>query len=219
MCGRYTLRASPEVLSLAFHITAAPELRPRYNIAPTQEVAVVAGDAPHQLQWMRWGLVPAWAKDVAIGNRMINARGETLAEKPAFRSALKRRRCLVLADGFFEWRADGKRKTPIFIHKASDAPFALAGLWETWRTPEGADLRSCTLITTAANALMQQYHDRMPVLLPEGAWQEWLSPEPLSAGTLDSLLTPYASDDLVAHPVSTLVNIPANDVPACVAPA
>ncbi|MCI0570661.1 MAG: SOS response-associated peptidase [Myxococcaceae bacterium] len=219
MCGRYTLRTDPEVLAQVFDLTEAPRLQPRFNIAPTQDVAVLAGDQPSRVQLFRWGLVPSWAKDPAIGNKMINARGETLAEKPSFRTALKKRRCLVLADGFFEWRPDGKRKTPMYIRKASEQPFAIAGLWETWRAPDGAELRSCTLITTQPSAMVAQIHDRMPVLLAPATWARWLGPEALAPEELAALLVPYDGEDLVAYPVSALVNMPANDVPACIRPA
>jgi putative SOS response-associated peptidase YedK len=219
MCGRYTLRASADVLSAEFHLTVVPPMRARYNVAPTQDVAVVTDARPTEVQLFRWGLVPGWAKDLAIGNKLINARSETLAEKPSFRTALKRRRCLVLADGFYEWRADGKRKTPIFIHRDSDAPFAIAGLWEVWKAPDGALVHSCTLVTTQPNALMAQYHDRMPVILPPAARARWLAAGALSDEELGALLVPYSGEDLVAHPVSPIVNMPANDVPACIAPA
>jgi putative SOS response-associated peptidase YedK len=219
MCGRYTLRTAPETLADVFALTEVPaQLRPRYNIAPTQDVAVVASDAPGRLQFFRWGLVPSWAKDLAIGNKMINARAETLAEKPSYRTPLKRRRCLVLADGFYEWKADGKRKTPHHIRRRDERPFAFAGLWESWRPPEGPEVRSCTLITTSPNAVMAPIHDRMPVLLAPEAWARWLAAEELPPGEVAAMLVPYAGDDLVASPVSTLVNIPGNDVPACVLP-
>jgi putative SOS response-associated peptidase YedK len=218
MCGRYTLRASPQVLAEEFGLVDIPRLRPRFNIAPTQEVAVVADERPQALQLFRWGLVPGWAKDLSVGNRMINARAETVAEKPSFRTALRRRRCLVLADGFFEWRADGKRKTPIYIRKQTQRPFPIAGLWEVWKSPEGGEVRSCTLITTRPNALMENYHDRMPVVLDAAGARRWLSPGALGPEELDALLVPYGGEDLVAHPVLPLVNIPANDVPACIEP-
>ncbi len=219
MCGRYTLRANADVLSSEFHLTQVPPTTPRYNVAPSQQVAVVTAAEPTRLQHFRWGLVPSWAKDPAIGNRMINARSESLAEKPSFRTALKRRRCLVLADGFYEWFAEGKRKTPIFVHREGHRPFAFAGLWGSWQAPGGEVLHSCTFATTAPNALMSRYHDRMPAILTADTYAAWLADGALESDALDRLLVPYAADDLVAYPVSTLVNAPANDVPACVVPA
>lgn len=220
MCGRYTLRANADVLSSEFHLTQVPPTTPRYNVAPSQRVAVVTAEEPGRMQHFRWGLVPSWAKDLAIGNRMINARSESLAEKPSFRSALKRRRCLVLADGFYEWFAEGKRKTPIFVHREGHRPFAFAGLWESWRPPdEGEVIHSCTFATVPPNALMSRYHDRMPAILTADTYGAWLSDGELAPELRERLLVPYAAEDLIAHPVSTLVNAPANDVPACVLPA
>jgi putative SOS response-associated peptidase YedK len=217
MCGRYTLRANAEILSAEFFLTEVPVLRPRFNVAPTQQVAVVTADRPDVVQQFRWGLVPGWAKDLAIGNRMINARADTLPEKPAFRNALKRRRCLVLADGFFEWKVEGKKKTPIFVHRKDDRPFAFAGLWESWRPADGAEpIHSCTFITTEPNALMAQFHDRMPVILPPESRGGWLSNAVLDADALARLLRPLEGDDLEAFPVSTAVNKPANDFPECI---
>lgn len=220
MCGRYTLRANADVLSSEFHLTQVPPTTPRYNVAPSQQIAVVTAAEPTRLQSFRWGLVPGWAKDLSIGNRMINARAESLAEKPSFRSAFKRRRCLVLADGFYEWFAEGKRKQPIFVHREGHRPFAFAGLWESWRPPAGREvIHSCTFATTAPNALMERYHDRMPVILTADTYAAWLADGELAPDTAARLFEPYAADDLIAHPVSTLVNAPANDLPACVLPA
>lgn len=225
MCGRFTLMADAETLRQAFELDSAPDLTPRYNVAPTQPVAGViaasaeaGSDKKRALEIFRWGLIPSWAKDPAIGNRMINARAETLAEKPAFRAALKRRRCLILADGFYEWKAEGRKKTPIFIQLKDGDPFAFAGLWEVWQSPEGDLIKSCTLITTTPNALMEKIHDRMPVILPPPAYDTWLAPGELPAAKLDSLLKPFAASKMKAAAVSTLVNNPANDLPECIVP-
>jgi len=224
MCGRFTLRAPASVVAEQFGVLDAEPLRPRYNIAPTQPVAVVrrgpkSTDAPRQLVMLRWGLVPSWAKDPKIGNRLINARAETVAEKPAFRSALRRRRCLVAADGFYEWRQAGKARQPYFIHLVDDRPFAFAGLWELWEGPDHTVLETCALITTEANALMASIHDRMPVILSPDDYALWLDPAIQDPKELQPLLRPYPSEAMAAHPVSTHVNNPRNDDPRCVAPA
>jgi putative SOS response-associated peptidase YedK len=217
MCGRYTLATSTKVLVERFRLAAeAPDLRPRFNIAPSQPVAVVANRPERRLELFLWGLIPSWAKDPAIGNRMINARAETLAEKPSFRDTLKRRRCLVLADGFFEWRKDGKQKTPIYVRLRSREPFAFAGLWDMWRPAEGDEIRSCTIVTTDANGLLAPVHDRMPVILPPETYEVWLDPRPRESRDLQGLLRPYPDESMEAYPVSRLVNSPTNDRPECI---
>src|ERR687894_553007 len=181
MCGRYTLRTPVDSLVERFEIEEYPSsITPSYNIAPTQEVAaVVEEDEKRKLEMFHWGLIPSWAKDPAIGNKMINARAETLGEKPAFRTALRRRRCLVPADGFYEWKKEpgGKTKTPMHIRMKSGDVFAFAGLWETWHSPDGSVIPSCTLITTRPNELMSEIHDRMPVILQRDDYQRWLDPQ------------------------------------------
>jgi putative SOS response-associated peptidase YedK len=229
MCGRFTLWLQFGDLVKAFPDFEFTEpISPRYNIAPTQQVAVVPNDNEKRVAFFRWGLVPFWAKDPAIGNRMINARGETAAEKPAFRAAYRRRRCLVLADGFYEWREEpGERaKTPYYLRLASGEPFAFAGLWETWEPPtdDGAQSDSaahltCTIITTVPNRLVAPIHNRMPVILPRQAYDRWLDPDPVSSGSLDGLLSPYPAEEMVAYPVSRYVNDPGNDTPECIKPA
>ena len=183
MCGRFAFYSPSEATAALFGVASSPEVPPRYNIAPTQVVAAIRnGDEGRELAMLRWGLVPFWAKDPSIGNRMINARAETVAEKPAFRAAFRHRRCVVLADGFYEWRRQGDAKTPYFISLASGEPFALAGLWENWTDKEsGESLQTTTLITTEANAFMQVLHHRMPVVLEPCSADEWLdgSVEPL----------------------------------------
>lgn len=219
MCGRFTLTAATKKLAEAFAGYQIPaELPPRYNIAPTQPVAVIANNGQRRLEFFQWGLIPAWAKDPTIGNRMINARAETLAEKPTFKNAYKRRRCLVLADGFFEWQKVNGGKTPMYIRLASGEPFAFAGLWESWHGPADSPLLSCTIITTTPNALLANIHNRMPVILPPAAYELWLEPGERSPAQLDGLLKPYPAEAMVAYPVSTLVNNPKNDLLDCIAP-
>ena len=222
MCGRFTLTVDPGQLRETFSWLDIPdELTPRYNVAPTQPVAVVPNDGKNKLDFFVWGLIPSWAKDPQIGSRMINARSETLAEKPSFRAAYRRRRCLVLADGFYEWRKEpgSKTKTPMYIQMESQEPFAFAGLWEIWHSKEGDKILSCNIITTEPNELVAKIHNRMPVILPSESYTEWLAPEERQPGQLNHLLKPYPDQELVAFPVSKTVNSPINDVPECILPA
>jgi putative SOS response-associated peptidase YedK len=221
MCGRFTLTVDPGQIQDAFPGIEVPrDLPPRFNIAPTQPVAVIPNDGKNHLDFYLWGLIPSWAKDPEIGNRMINARAETLAEKPSFRAAFRRRRCLVLADGFYEWRSDPKTKgkTPIYIQLESKEPFGLAGLWEIWTSGDGSEIRSCTIITTEPNQLLTSIHNRMPVIISPKSYERWLSPQELPPEQLQPLLVPYPAEEMVAFPVSRLVNSPNNDVPECVLP-
>ncbi len=221
MCGRFTLSVDPDDLREAFpQFTLQDDLPPRYNIAPSQPVAVVPNNGQNRIEFFRWGLIPSWAKDPKIGNRMINARAESLVEKPAFRAAYKRRRCLVLADGFYEWRQEPgrKTKTPMYIRLNSGKPFAFAGLWEAWRAPDESTILSCTIITTDSNELIAPIHDRMPVILAPEAYELWLNPEEQSPDRLTGLLKPYPASEMMAYPVSRLVNDPASDVPECIIP-
>lgn len=220
MCGRFTLTASGDELATLFALEQAPNLEPRYNIAPTQPVAVVRLDHEgrrREFTLMRWGLIPSWAKDISIGNRLINARAETLTEKPAFRTAFRRRRCLIPANGFYEWQKPAAgRKQPYFIGLPDRRPFAFAGLWEHWEGADGSVLDTCAIITTAANERVRVLHDRMPVILERADFGDWLDP----ATTLDRLLhllRPYPFEMLI-YPVSTLVNAPENDRPECIIP-
>ncbi len=215
MCGRFTLTADPGELQAAFGLSepAPRELTPRYNIAPTQAVAVVPNLEPRKLDVFNWGLIPSWAKDPKIGNSLINARAETVAEKPAFRAALKRRRCLVLADGFYEWKKTGAAKTPTYIQMKNGRPFAFAGLWEVWHAADGSTINSCTIITTIPNVLMAEIHDRMPVILPPSAYMTWLTPGELPAAEATALLQPFDAARMTARPVSTKVNNPRFDSP------
>lgn len=219
MCGRYALTADPQAIQVAFDLTTVPQdMPPRYNIAPTQPVAVITNDDPKTLTFHRWGLIPSWAKDISIASKMINARSETIDEKPAFRTPLKRRRCIIPADGFFEWHQREKYKAPMFIHLKDNPVFGMAGLWEIWHSPEGDEIRSCTIITTEANDFMQAYHNRMPVILSKEDYETWLTPEEMPADLLKSLLKPFASDFMTAYEVSKLVNSPSNDVPDVIRP-
>ena len=225
MCGRFTLKTDPETLTETFPgftTPAADEMTPRYNITPSQRVAVVANNGENSVEFFQWGLIPSWAKDPKIGNRMINARSETLAEKPSFRTPYKRRRCLILSDGFYEWRAEpgSKTKTPFYIRLKSEKPFAFAGLWEAWSPNIDDDpLLSCTIITTSPNALMETIHRRMPVILEPDGYEQWLDPSEQSPKQLDGLLQSYPAEEMEAYPVSRLVNRPSNDSPDCIAPA
>ena len=211
MCGRYTLSSPPKTLTAWFELSAPPAaLTPRYNIAPTQTVLVLANHGPRALELMRWGLVPHWACDPSVGNRMINARAESLHTKPAFRDPLRSRRCLLPADGFYEWRREANgQKTPILIRSRSQQPLALAGLWDEWRAPDGTRLTSCTIITTAPNAVVAPIHDRMPALLARDDYALWLTPSEIPSEQLTRLLVPAPDSDLEIHPVAPLVRDPA----------
>ncbi|MDE2860455.1 MAG: SOS response-associated peptidase [Chloroflexota bacterium] len=222
MCGRYSLAVYASELALRFDFEGGEEtLPPRFNIAPTQEVLAVtrnADDSRNAARGMRWGLIPFWAKDISIGNRMINARAESIDTSPAFHRAFERRRCLVIADGFYEWLKVGKDRVPMRISLRSGEPFAFAGLWETWRSPDGEPVASCSIITTTANAVMEPIHSRMPVILPEYAESVWLDAAGArSAAELKELLIPYAGTDLEVYEVSKLVNSPRNDTPEVMA--
>ena len=211
MCGRYVLVSPGELIAEHFRLADVPVYPPRYNIAPTQH-ALVVRETPggeREAVMLRWGLIPVWAKDSAIGGRLINARAEGLADRPAFRAAFRRHRCLVPADGFYEWQTvAGRRKQPYFIRLVSGAPLALAGLWEQWRGPAGDAVATFTIVTTAANDAIRAFHDRMPVMIAPADHDEWLSsPNP------SALLAPWAGDPLEIHPVSTRVNSAQNDAP------
>ena len=219
MCGRVTLALDPIELRQAFGLSEMPEeWMPRYNIAPAQPVAVITDAAARKVDFMRWGLVPSWAKDISIGNKLINARAETLTEKPSFRNAFARRRCLILADGFYEWQKTGTKSPsiPYYFRLEDGGPFAFAGLWEYWESSEGDGLKTCTIITTEANARVAPVHDRMPVMLnPQTAW-DWLGDG--SSESLLKLLRPYPAEEMTAYRVSRMVNDPGKDVAALVKP-
>ena len=220
MCGRYSLTPDLDQLQLRFGFRA-PDLSysPRYNVAPTQEVLTVTNDGnENRAQYMKWGLIPFWAKDAKIGSRMINARAETVVEKNSFKQAFQKRRCLIVADGFYEWRGEGKAKVPmrIIIINGGD-PFGFAGLWETWKSPEGLLVKSCTIITTTPNAVMEPIHNRMPVILSKEAEAPWLDLTNSDTAELRELLLPYPAHEMEAYEVSALVNSPKNDVVECIA--
>lgn len=234
MCGRYTLKTPNPRLQELFGLQDLPHLVPRFNIAPAQSILTIRASAAasglREGVMMRWGLIPFWAQDMAIGHKMINARAETVSEKPSFRQAFIKRRCLIPADGFFEWEqlASGK-KQPWWIRMQDEEPFAMAGLWETWSPKaksvmtnetqpcESKVIQSCTILTINANADMQALHDRMPVILPIEAWASWLNPTTEKA-ELESLLKPYENGHLIRSAVSTIVNRPIADSPECIAP-
>jgi putative SOS response-associated peptidase YedK len=220
MCGRFTLGATAATLAAHFDLANVPIWTPRYNIAPTQEVLVVLQpslQANREARLHHWGLIPPWAKAPSIGNRLINARAETVASKPAFRRAFRDRRCLVLADGFYEWQRQNGRKQPYHIRRRDGRPFAFAGLWEHWEGEETA-MDSCTLLTTTPNEVMRPLHDRMPVILPVGEYDQWLDCRVQDVEPLQAILRPYPGEDLIAYRVSLRVNNPAHDSPECVTP-
>jgi putative SOS response-associated peptidase YedK len=221
MCGRFTVATDPAVLAERFEVELPEDWAPSYNVAPTDEVLgiVRARDAPRELRGLRFGLVPHWAKDIKAGFSMINARAETVRSKGAYRALLERRRALIVADGFYEWRTDPDgRKRPVHYTLASGEPFAFAGLWASWRDPQaGTWLDSCTIITTTANGLVAPVHDRMPVILPRSAEAAWLDPE-LDPAAVDSLLVPYAAEEMHAAEASMLVNSVKNDGPELLDP-
>jgi putative SOS response-associated peptidase YedK len=224
MCGRYTLIRLSEFTDL-FPWIRGPDaaVPPRYNIAPMQPVAAVANvvnDGKHFVDWYQWGLVPSWAKDTSIASKMINARAETVAEKPSYKAALRRRRCAIPASGFYEWKSlDGRTKQPMYVTMADEKPFAFAGLWEVWEGPTGDHaLATCTVLTTKPNELMESIHDRMPVILDGDAMRQWLTPGELDPADLLPLLRPFAAEQMLARPVSRAVNHVKNDLPECVVP-
>jgi len=225
MCGRYVAAAPPSDIAKYFAAAAPTEtvVEPSYNVAPTNEVyAVVERGDERRLEHLRWGLVPFWAKDIAIGSKMINARAEGIATKNAYRHAFGKQRCIIPADGFYEWKVvEGqKRKQPMYIHRVDDEPIAFAGLWETWRGPDrdGEPLYTCTIITTTANETMAPVHNRMPVILPPERWAEWLDPNMNDTDALAKLLVPAPASLLTLYPVSTGVNHVRNKGPELIMP-
>lgn len=220
MCGRYSLFSPRDVLQERFEFEFTGDLvwQPRYNIAPSQQVfAVIHDGAKRRGGFLRWGLIPTWAKDKKIGYKMINARGESINEKPSFKRLLYRQRCLILSDGFYEWMKTENGKQPYFIQLASGEPFAFAGLWDRWQQGDEV-IHSCTVITTTPNALMKPIHDRMPSILRPDQEESWLDPQLKDMDYLKSMLKPYPEEEMVAIPVSTIVNSPANDTEECITP-
>ncbi len=228
MCGRFTLRTPASAIAEQFSLLEVPDLQPRFNIAPSQPVAAVRMEqgagrelalsllpARRSLLFLHWGLVPSWADDPKIGNRMINARAETAAEKPSFRAAMRRRRCLIVADGFYEWKTVAKRRQPMYIRMRDGRPFGFAGLWESWEGADHSALESCTILTTSANDLVRAIHDRMPVIIAPEDYPQWLNPALQQADSVVPLLRPYPPEEMEAYPVSTRVNSPARDDESC----
>ncbi len=217
MCGRFAFFSPREAVQEYFGIEVPFALEPRYNVAPSQEVAVIRQQADTQPEaaMLKWGLVPFWAKDAVIGNRMINARAETVAQKPAFRQAFKRRRCVILADGFYEWHTEDGRKTPYFISLKTDHPFAMAGLWESWQTDDRPPLETCTIITTMASQSIGKLHDRMPVILDLPTTLDWIQAE-REPEALIAMLKSYNDEEIQVWPVNRTVNNPANQGPTLI---
>ena len=218
MCGRYRLSAT-ERLEEVFEADATEAPPPRYNIAPSQPVQIVRRDNGRRLfVSVRWGLVPFWAKDISIGYRMINARGERAPQKPTFREAFARRRCLIPADGFYEWKKTDSRKQPLHIGMKDDSLFAFAGLWDAWKAPDGTLLESCTILTTTPNPLLGDIHDRMPVILSRSHYELWLTDAPSEVPRLAGLMRPFDAALMKCYQVSSLVNSPQHDGPDCIRP-
>jgi putative SOS response-associated peptidase YedK len=222
MCGRFTLKTSrAKIAELIGTSKSLPLFEPRYNIAPSQPVLAVRIEperGEREGTMLKWGLIPSWSKEPGIGNKLANARADTVAEKPAFRSAFKKRRCLVVADGFYEWRAGPGGKTPYYFQLKDGSPFAFAGLWERWEKGE-EPVESCTLITTEANGVVGPVHNRMPVIIDPSSIERWLDPNEQRAEALKSMLVPLPDEWMTAYPVSKLVNNPRNEDPRCIDPA
>ena len=218
MCGRFALK-NPQVLAAAFDLADMPELPSRYNIAPTQDIAIIRATADgRHLSLAHWGLIPAWAKEAGSGYSTINARAETVDTKPSFRTPFKRRRCIIPADGFYEWHEEGGIKIPHHIGRPDGSPFALAGLWDVWEGPQG-EVTSCTIIVTNANRFMKPLHDRMPVILAPQDYRRWLDPDNHDTASLKQLLAPAPEDWLAEWPVSRVLNNPQHEGPQCAEPA
>jgi len=214
MCGRYAQRTDPKRLAKVFGVAEAPGVEPRYNIAPTQDLLAVHQTADgREMTFYKWGLVPSWAKDTSMGVRLINARSETVEEKPAFRQAFKKRRCIIPADGFYEWQRTAGRKQPFFFRMKDESPFGFAGLWERWEGSGSQAINSCAILTTEANEVLQPVHDRMPIILHPNDYELWLEGGEREQALLRELLRPYPADEMTGYPVSTLINSPSNKGP------
>ena len=222
MCGRFSATFSFREIRLRWNLFGDFSFEPRYNIAPSQSVpAIVRNGDRNEAKLMKWGLVPSWSPEPSIGNRMINARAETLREKPSFRNLVSQRRCVIPADGFYEWRREGNRKFPVWIHLKNKQPFVFAGLWDSWRNPELGDvINTFTIITTDPNGLVRRFHNRMPVIYDDPMGRQWPLQRDLSGDqlTLAAALRPWPSEYMAAHDVSDLVNAPENDSPYCIKP-
>ncbi len=211
MCGRFTQRADAKRLAKAFRVEEVPPVEPRFNIAPSQEILAVRDEGDgRETAFFRWGLVPSWAKDASAGARLINARSETVEEKPSFRDAFRRRRCIIPADGFYEWRRAGGSKQPYYFRMRDESPFGFAGLWERWEGDGGRALNSCTILTTEANDVLRPVHDRMPVILHSEDYALWLEAGERERTVLRELLRPYPAEEMIGYPVSAIVNSPSN---------
>lgn len=219
MCGRFVMTLEPSKVEQFFGVSEVPEIIPRYNIAPSQQILAICqnGDGYRHARSFRWGLVPSWSKDPAIGNKMINARSETVGEKPAFRGPIRYHRCLIPASGFYEWSRQGDGKVPFYIHRKDQEPLAFAGIWDTWKSMDKV-IESCSILTTDANSLISKLHDRMPVILSQSEFAAWLDREVTDVEKLKLLFAPFPSDMLNAFQVSTLVNNTRNDSPECLNP-
>jgi putative SOS response-associated peptidase YedK len=218
MCGRFVIAADANALQQAFNLENVPEFSPRYNIAPTQNAPVITNEHPKELSFYRWGLIPSWSKDISVGQKMINAREEGIEDKPSFRAAFRRRRCLVPATGFYEWQKQDDGKVPHYIHLTDQPIFALAGLWEVWRDAEKKEIRTFTILTTEANPFMQTLHNRMPVILRREDYDLWLTEDEVPADVLRPLLRQYDPNAMAAYEVSKSVNRPVVDTPELIQP-
>jgi putative SOS response-associated peptidase YedK len=219
MCGRFSRKATLQAIIDEFEIEEVNgTIEPSYNVAPGQDVAVILKDESRKLGLLKWGLIPSWSKDPAIGNRMINARAESLADKPSFKQPLRRKRCLIIADGFFEWKKEGKQKIPMYIFLKNQKPFAFAGLWDTWTSPDGNKISTCTVITTEPNELLKKIHNRMPVILTKKHFDLWLDRNVQDEQMVLPLLQPYAEKDMDMYEVSRAVNSPKNNSPELLKP-
>lgn len=211
MCGRFAQRTDAKGLAKAFKVSEVPDVKPRYNIAPTQDILAVYESADgREMIYYKWGLIPSWAKDASMGARLINARSETVREKPAFREAFKKRRCIIPADGFYEWRRKEGQKQPFFFRMREESPFGFAGLWDRWEGESGQVINSCTILTTEANEALRPVHDRMPVILHPEEYSLWLEADARERASLAELLRPYPAEEMVGYPVSTSINSPRN---------
>ncbi|MEQ8677619.1 MAG: SOS response-associated peptidase [Aggregatilineales bacterium] len=218
MCGRFVLNADGKAIQQHFDLPETPMVQARYNIAPTQPVAVISNEDPMNLTHYRWGLIPSWAKDPSIASKMINARSETAFEKPSFKNAFKRRRCLIPSTGFYEWSKKGDSKVPYFVHMKGQELFAFAGLWESWTSKEGDEVRTCTILTSEPNELLRNYHHRMAVILDPSDYDLWLSKDELPTDVLMPLMRPFDETKMGVYEVSKLVNSVANDMPELIEP-
>jgi putative SOS response-associated peptidase YedK len=220
VCGRFVRQKEIDAIVKEFGVQQVScDLNPSYNIAPTQEVAVIIEDGVKQLVAVRWGLVPYWAEDLSVGNKLINARAETITQKAAFKEAFQKRRCLVVADGFYEWQKTGATRLPIFIRLKGGRGFGFAGLYENWVSADGKNIRTCTIITTEPNEITRPIHNRMPVIIPRDQEDRWLDTNLEDSAPLLDLLRPYPAEEMETYQVSTMVNSPANDTPECLAPS